>query len=170
MIFEVEGGGRTKDGLQQIRGKQRLDVTNNSWQKPMYLHLSSLDWERFLTKIFLAKIFSAKFLFLPFPHLTALKTTPPLLSSSSVIFEVECDKQTHEPDGAHNDCSFYCITGCPVKLFLLCYLLFFPLLLIQIAKVGTFLKNSGNLLHDRHKNFENRIRNSWDNWGQSCHL
>ena len=28
---------------------------------------------------------------------------------------------------------------------------------MQIAKVGTFLKNSGNLLHDRHKNFENRF-------------
>ena len=51
-------------------------------------------------------------------------------------------------------------TGCPVKLFLLCNLLFCRLLLIQIAKVGTFLKNSGNLLHDRHKNFENRFRNS----------
>ena len=46
-------------------------------------------------------------------------------------------------------------TGCPVKLFPLCYLLFCRLLLIQNAKVGTFLKNSENLLHDRHKNFEN---------------
>ena len=46
-------------------------------------------------------------------------------------------------------------TGCPVKLFPLGYLLFFWLLLIQIGKVGMFLKNSGNLLHDRHKNFEN---------------
>ena len=35
------------------------------------------------------------------------------------------------------------------------------------AKVGTFLKNSGNLLQDRHKNFENWFRDSWDNWGQS---
>ena len=58
-------------------------------------------------------------------------------------------------------------TGCPVKLFPLCNLLFCRLLLIQIAKVWTFLKNSENLLHDRHKNFENRFRNSWDNWGQS---
>ena len=58
-------------------------------------------------------------------------------------------------------------TGCPVKLFPLCNLLFCRLLLIQITKVGTFLKNSENLLHDRHKNFENRFRNSWDNWGQS---
>ena len=49
-------------------------------------------------------------------------------------------------------CTF---TGCPVKLFPLGYLLFCCLLLMQIAKVGTFLKNSGNLLHDRHKNFEN---------------
>ena len=46
-------------------------------------------------------------------------------------------------------------TGCPAKLFTLGYLLFCGLLLMQIAKVGTFLKNSGNLLHDRHKNFEN---------------
>ena len=51
-------------------------------------------------------------------------------------------------------------TGCPVKLFPLCNLLFCRLLFIQIAKVGTFLKNSENLLHDRHKNFENRFRNS----------
>ena len=54
-------------------------------------------------------------------------------------------------------------TGCPAKLFTLGYLLFCGLLLMQIAKVGTFLKNSGNLLHDRHKNFENRFRNSLDN-------
>ena len=51
-------------------------------------------------------------------------------------------------------------TGCPVKLFPLGYLLFCRPLLIQIAKVGAFMKNSGNLLHDRHKNFENRFRNS----------
>ena len=48
-------------------------------------------------------------------------------------------------------------TGCPVKLFRLCYLLFCWLLLVQIAKVGTFFLNSGNLLHDRHQNFENRF-------------
>ena len=47
------------------------------------------------------------------------------------------------------------ITGCPAKLFPLCYLLFCRLLLMQIAKVGSFMKNSGNLLPDRHKNFEN---------------
>ena len=34
------------------------------------------------------------------------------------------------------------------------------LLLIPIAKVGVALKNSGNLLHHRHKNFENPFRNS----------
>ena len=50
------------------------------------------------------------------------------------------------------------------------FLLFWRLLLILIAKVEAVLKNSGNLLHDMHKNFENRFRNSWDNWGQSCHL
>jgi len=47
------------------------------------------------------------------------------------------------------------------------------LLLIQIAKVGVALKNSGNLLHYRHKNFENQFRNSWAEictWGQSRHL
>ena len=41
------------------------------------------------------------------------------------------------------------------RLFAFC-----GLLLMQTAKNGTFLKNSGNLLHDRHKNFENRFRNS----------
>ena len=46
-------------------------------------------------------------------------------------------------------------TGCPAKLFPLGYLLFCRLLLMQIAKVGSFMKNSGNLLQDRHKNFEN---------------
>ena len=51
-------------------------------------------------------------------------------------------------------------TGCPAKLFPLGYLLFCRILLMQSAKVRTFLKNSGNLLHDRHKNFENRFRNS----------
>ena len=40
---------------------------------------------------------------------------------------------------------------------------------IKNAKVGGVLKNLGNLLHDRHKNFENWFRNSWDNWWQSCH-
>ena len=54
----------------------------------------------------------------------------------------------------------------PTWLF---YLLFCRLLLMQIAKVGSFMKNSGNLLQDRHKNFENWFRNSWDNWGQSWH-
>ena len=67
----------------------------------------------------------------------------------------------------NHDNTMLVTTGCPVKLFQLCNLLFYRLLLIQIAKVGTFLKNSENLLHDRHKNFENRFRNSWDNWGQS---
>ena len=61
-------------------------------------------------------------------------------------------------------------TECLAKLFPLGYLLFCRLLLMQIAKVGSFMKNSGNLLQDRHKNFENWFRNSWDNWGQSCHL
>ena len=46
-------------------------------------------------------------------------------------------------------------TGCPAKLFPLGYLLFCRLLLMQIAKVGSCMKNSGNLVQDRHKNFEN---------------
>ena len=49
-------------------------------------------------------------------------------------------------------------TGCPAKLFPFGYLLFCWLLLMEIAKVGTFLKNPGNLPNDRHKNFENRFR------------
>ena len=56
--------------------------------------------------------------------------------------------------------SYTYYTGCPVKLFPLGYLLFFWLLLTQIGKVWMFLKNSGNLLQDRHKNFENQFRNS----------
>ena len=40
------------------------------------------------------------------------------------------------------------LTGCPAKLFPLGYWLFCWLLLMQIAKVGPFLKNSENLLHD----------------------
>ena len=60
-------------------------------------------------------------------------------------------------------------TGCPAKLFPLGYLLFCRLLLVQIAKVGSFMKNSGNLLQDRHKHLENWLRNNWDNCGQSWH-
>ena len=37
------------------------------------------------------------------------------------------------------------------------------LLLILITKVGVAMKNLGNFLHYRHKNFENQFRNSWDN-------
>ena len=65
------------------------------------------------------------------------------------------------PRGAAAFTVVYCqvggYTGCPAKLFTLGYLFFCLLLLMQIAKSGTFLKNSGNLLHDRHKNFENRF-------------
>ena len=50
------------------------------------------------------------------------------------------------------------------------FLLFWRLLLILHAKVGVVLKNSENLQHDRHKNFENRFRNGRDNWGQSFQL
>ena len=55
-------------------------------------------------KVFDKNIFGKNIFFLPLPHLTALQTTP-LLSSSSVIFEVECDTTENEgrnygPDGA----------------------------------------------------------------------
>ena len=63
-------------------------------------------------------------------------------------------------DGVISSCPILTCTGCPEKLFPLGYLLFCRLLLMQIEKVGTFLKNSGNLLRDRHKNFENRFRNN----------
>ena len=58
-------------------------------------------------------------------------------------------------DGVISSCPILTCTGCPEKLFPLGYLLFCWLLLMQIAKLGTFLENSGNLLQDRHKNFEN---------------
>ena len=58
----------------------------------------------------------------------------------------------------HNN--FHVVPGCPAKLFTLGYLFCCWLLLMQTAKVGTILKNSGNLLHDRRKNFENQFRNS----------
>ena len=69
-------------------------------------------WKIFLVKIFLTKIFSAKiFISYPSPIWLPYKLPPPLLSSSSVIFEVECDKRTkrtHGPD-AHTYCLFYSI-------------------------------------------------------------
>ena len=55
--------------------------------------------------------------------------------------------------------------SCQTKLLVSCLLL-----IILIAKVWVVLKNSRNLLHGRHKNFENWFRNSWDTWGQSFHL
>ena len=64
-------------------------------------------------------------------------------------------------------CKHQLTIGCPTILDPLCFLLFCQLLLYQNTKVGWVLKNAGNLLHDRHQNFENRFRNSWDNWGQS---
>ena len=60
-------------------------------------------------------------------------------------------------------------TGCPTILGPLCFLLFCQLLLYQNTKVGWVLQYSGNLLHDRHKNFENWFRISWDIWGQRWH-
>ena len=51
------------------------------------------------------------FISYPSPIWLPYKLPPPLLSSSSVIFEVECDKRTkrtHGPD-AHTYCLFYCI-------------------------------------------------------------
>ena len=61
-------------------------------------------------------------------------------------------------------------TGCPKSQTSFSFLPFSQTKFIQNANVGGVLKNSGNLLHDKHKNFENRFRNSWDNWGQSCLL
>ena len=67
----------------------------------------------FLVKIFLSIIFLAK-IFFSYPSSIWLpyKQPLPLLSSSSVIFYIECDTtnegRTYGPD-AHNDCSFYCI-------------------------------------------------------------
>ena len=51
-----------------------------------------------------------------------------------------------------------------------CSTVIWRLLLILIAKLGVALKNLGNLLHYRHKDFENQLKNSWDTWGQSLHL
>ena len=59
--------------------------------------------------------------------------------------------------------------GCPTILAPLCFLLFSCLLLYQNIKAGWVLKNSGNLLSDRHQNFENWFTNSWDNWRQRWH-
>ena len=87
----------------------------------------------------------------------------------SLFFSITSNFTSHRLISPDSDGYIY-TTRCPVKLFPLGYFLFYRLLLMQIAKVGTFLKNSGNLLHDRHKNFENWFWNSWDNWGQSCHL
>ena len=52
------------------------------------------------------------------------------------------------------------------KSVLILFLPFSQTKFIQNAKVSGVLKNSGNFLHDRHKNFENWFRNSCDNW---CH-
>ena len=58
------------------------------------IFLEKIFWKKyFWQKYFQQKYFWHKYIFfLPLPHLTALQTTP-LLSSSSVIFEVECDKR-----------------------------------------------------------------------------
>ena len=61
-------------------------------------------------------------------------------------------------------------TGCPTALGPLCFLLFCQFLLYQNTKIWWVLKNSGNLLSDRHQNFKNLWRNSWDNWHQRWHL
>ena len=64
----------------------------------------------------------------------------------------------------------YINTGCPISLGPLCFLLLCQLLLYWNTKNGWVLKNSWNLLSDRHQNFKNRFRNSWDNWCQRWHL
>ena len=55
------------------------------------------------------------------------------------------------------------LSGCPKSQTSFCFLPCSPTKFIQNANIGGVLKNSGNLLHDRHKNFENRFRNSWYN-------
>ena len=67
----------------------------------------------------------------------------------------ECIVKVDSKKGYKNIASMNLYTECPVKLFPLGYLLFCRLLLMQIAKVGSCMKNSGNLVQDRHKNFEN---------------
>ena len=67
--------------------------------------LAKIFWTKYLVKTFLAKIFSSKifsakiFFSDPSPHLTALYNTLPLLSSLSVIFEVECDTTNETNEG-----------------------------------------------------------------------
>jgi len=39
--------------------------------------------------------------------------------------------------------------------------------IIQIQNVGSVSENSGNLQQDEHKNFQNWLRNAWDNGTQS---
>ena len=91
-----------------------------------------------------------------------LKFSRPFWSEPNKLKVINYDSKT-QPNGGtgiSDDLLRIVSTGCPAKLFTLGYLFFCRLLLMQIAKSGTFLKNSGNLLHDRHKNFENRFRNS----------
>jgi len=85
--------------------------------------------EIFLGKMFFSEIFVAKIFFFenifgeniiftnifgenifsyPSPIWLPYKQPLPLLSSSSVIFEVECDERTYRLD-AHTYCLFYCI-------------------------------------------------------------
>ena len=93
-------------------------------------------------------------------------TSWPTQSRDQGVSRDQEDTALHTEQSIRDTSTYYIpntYTGCPVKLFPLSYLLFCRLLLMQIAKAGTFLKNLGNLLHDRHKNFENRIRNSRDN-------
>ena len=67
-------------------------------------------------------------------------------------------------------CGFLTYTGCPISLSTLCFWHFSWTKLILNVKVEDVFKNSENLLHDCHKNFENPCRNGWYNWGQSWHL
>ena len=56
-----------------------------------------------------------------------------------------------------------------VRLHFVFFLPFSWAKFIQNAKFGGVLKNSGYLLHDRHKNFENLFRITWDIRGQRWH-
>ena len=73
----------------------------------------------FLPKIFSAKIFLANIFFgkgFDYPSHTLLSTPntqlPPPLTSYLKLRGGDEEGRTHGPDGAHNDCSFYCIRLC----------------------------------------------------------
>ena len=83
-----------------------------------------------------------------------------LLSRGAATMRRRVSMQEAEGDEMIQINIVYRVSSIPAKLFTLGYLLFCRLLVMQNAKVRTFFKKLGNLLHDRHKNFEIRFRNS----------